>query len=272
MNILSIISIRRSHLTTKKKKTSYHPAKLTLKQINMMFDRFAYPLIQLCTTPHDKECAHAVSVILWISFITVTDSKDELYNKLESSFEHDQNSNHNIISLYLSQMKTSLTASETKGLRRYFSDPLNLNRLLHSYLKEIEASDAQNSLVKAEPILTEIQIQEMYDRFSAPILRTAHTPQRKEGALAISKILWFRLVTKTDSEKYILKDFKAALENDIEANKIILTLYLKHMKTALTDTEIISLQKHYEGIKNISQLMDTHHELPLRHDEPSFIQ
>jgi hypothetical protein len=108
-------------------------------------------------------------------------------------------------------MKTSLTDSEIKGLRRYFSDPLKLNELLRSYLKLTEASGVQNSLAKAGATLTDVQIQEMHDRFSAPIFRTAHTPQRKEGALAISKILWFRLVTKTDSENFILRDFKAAL-------------------------------------------------------------
>jgi hypothetical protein len=43
------------------------------------------------------------------------------------------------------------------------------------------------------------------------------------------------------------------------------------MKTALTETEILSLQQHYEDVKNISQLMDTCNELPLGHGGSSSI-
>jgi hypothetical protein len=252
-------------MAVKKNKIAYHPDELSQKQIDEMFDRFALPLIQSSVTPLNGDYAHVISHILWICFILGKDINHELSNKLHGLPEWNHDFNINTITLCFVQMKASLTDSEIKCLRRYFSNPLNLHQLLHLYLDEMEAYRTKNSLPEAVTILTDAQIQSLYDRFSAPISKAALTPKEKKNALIIPKALWLRLVTKTDSEASLMKDAKNICGNNPKDKRSLSTLYFMGMKTLLTLTEVASLQQHYRDIKNFSQLMDTYNGLPLWH-------
>jgi hypothetical protein len=176
-------------MAVKKNKIAYHPDELSQKQIDEMFDRFALPLIQSSVTPLNGDYAHVISHILWICFILEKDINHELSNKLHGLPEWNHDFNINTITLCFVQMKASLTDSEIKCLRRYFSNPLNLHQLLHLYLDEMEAYRTKNSLPEAVTILTDAQIQSLYDRFSAPISKGSSSQRVGKGVGVVRKCL-----------------------------------------------------------------------------------
>jgi hypothetical protein len=62
--------------------------------------------------------------------------------------------------------------------------------------------------------------------------------------MGLSKMLWLRLVTGTDTEKNIYQDLKNTLNDNHDSNITIGSIYFYRMKTSLTGQEIISLNKY----------------------------
>jgi hypothetical protein len=84
----------------------------------------------------------------------------------------------------------------------------------------------------------------MFDRFSFPLSDLCITSEIKQKAMGLSKMLWLRLVTGTDTEKNIYQDLKNTLNDNHDSNITIGSIYFYRMKTSLTGQEIISLNKY----------------------------
>ena len=95
--------------------------------------------------------------------------------------------------------------------------------------------------------LTDDEINEMFERFSFPMVRPCITSSQKQISLEISKCLWLRLVSGTDTDENIYDDLKGVFGNKNDSITAIGSLYLFTMKTTLTEAEINSLKNHYKG-------------------------
>jgi hypothetical protein len=249
-------------MAVKKKKIAYQPAGLNQKQIDEMFDRFAHPLMQHCA-PNDFECGCAISMFLWISLITETDSRNKMLNTLERSFASDPSTNSKIISIYLSKMKTRLTELESNCLKKHYSSPSRLDVLLKSYLSELERY-CRNTSTIVKAVLTDTQIQEMYNRFSSPFVKAESISQTDTGSLLVSKALWLRLITGADSKNQICKDLDSIITNTNIAKNKIQRWYFSVVKKSLTKSEILTLQEHYSDKTNLEQLEPEYTKLGIR--------
>jgi len=107
-----------------------------------------------------------------------------------------------------------------------------------------------------QPPFTDAEIRSLFDRFSSPITKPCITSRQKQNALGISKILWLRLVTATDTEENIYNDLRCALSNNHDSNVAFGSMYFFKMKPGLVDTEIQKLQEHYREEHNFNRLAD----------------
>ena len=101
--------------------------------------------------------------------------------------------------------------------------------------------------------LDEKRIRSLFNKFSFPMVKSCITPEQKEKAIGISKILWLYLVSDADSEENIYRALSAVLDNH-DSNVAVGSLYFYKMKPALTAKEQSRLQKHYSDQKNFATL------------------
>ena len=99
------------------------------------------------------------------------------------------------------------------------------------------------------------KINELFDKYSFPIMKACITQSQKEKAIGISKILWLFLVKGADTEENI----HIALKSIVHHHDQIISLgalYYHKMKKALTKEEIQILKKHYNDSENFNSLAD----------------
>ena len=51
--------------------------------VNRLFERFSLPLVQPCITPSQKRNAVEIAKMLWLRFVTGTDSEENVYDDLK---------------------------------------------------------------------------------------------------------------------------------------------------------------------------------------------
>ena len=104
--------------------------------------------------------------------------------------------------------------------------------------------------------LTDGEIDQLFARFSWPLVRPCITEKQKQTAIGISKMLWLRLVTGTDEEESVYLDLQRIYGNNHDANISVGSIYFFQMKTALTDEELRRLKVHYSDERNFAQLQE----------------
>lgn len=113
---------------------------------------------------------------------------------------------------------------------------------------------------EALPLLTNPQVDDLFYRFSLPIMRPCITAHQQASSIGIAKILWLRLISKTDTEEQIGEDLCGIVHDRLEDNVALRSLYFCKMKAALSEAEIQQLQYYYSFAV---------HFIPLRTWEPS---
>ena len=103
--------------------------------------------------------------------------------------------------------------------------------------------------------LTDKKINELFDKYSYPMMSACITTSQKEKAMGISKTLWLLLVTGKDPEENIYMGLKSILHHHDEVISLG-ALYYHKMKKALTKKEIHILKKHYDNTENFNTLTD----------------
>ena len=103
--------------------------------------------------------------------------------------------------------------------------------------------------------LSDKKINELFEKYSHPILNACITISQKEKAIGISKILWLFLVTGKDSEENIYMGLKTILNHHDEVISLG-SLYYHKMKKALSKKEMRKLQQHYDNPENFNSLTD----------------
>lgn len=102
---------------------------LTDKETRELFDKFSFPLLRSCITPHQKTVAIGIAKILWLRLITGTDTEANIYQDLKGILGDKHDANVGVGSLYFFKMKTALMEGEIRRLRNHFSKEVNFNRL-----------------------------------------------------------------------------------------------------------------------------------------------
>jgi hypothetical protein len=104
--------------------------------------------------------------------------------------------------------------------------------------------------------LTEEAISELFERFSRPMVQPCITESQKQKAVAISKILWLRLITGTDTDESIYADLERILGPEHDGIVALGSTYVYKMKTMLTTEEVRRLRDHYRDEQNFNSLHD----------------
>lgn len=99
------------------------------------------------------------------------------------------------------------------------------------------------------------EINNLFDKYSFPLVKVCITPSQKENALSISRILWLFLVKEVDTEENIYKVLERIL-HDHQKVVGLGALYFHKMKKALTQKELKRLKKHYSDSENFKSLKD----------------
>ena len=107
---------------------------------------------------------------------------------------------------------------------------------------------------EASQELTGDEVNDLFDRFSFPMVRPCITATQKQSAVGIAKILWLRLVTGTDTEKNIYNDLRGVFGDNHDSKVAVGSMYFVKMKAGLTEAEIHELRKHYSRDQNFNRL------------------
>jgi hypothetical protein len=97
------------------------------------------------------------------------------------------------------------------------------------------------------------EIENLFSKFSHPIVKSALTESQKSKSLQIAKTLWLLLVSHSDSEKNIYEVLNQMSLNH-KTNVSIGSLYFYRMKKALSNTEKTKLYNHYRSPDNFNKL------------------
>jgi hypothetical protein len=93
--------------------------------------------------------------------------------------------------------------------------------------------------------LTNQQIQELFDRFAAPLSQAAGSPRQKEAAEQVAQVLWQALVTEPDHEELFFQTLHKAVGVSGQDLEIIKDRYYWEMKPKITEDELRALKEHY---------------------------
>ena len=102
--------------------------------------------------------------------------------------------------------------------------------------------------------LNKKQVENLFIKFSYPVVKSAITDHQKKSSLFIAKTLWVALVSGNDTEEQIYNLLNEILKGNHEANIQTGSLYYFKMKAALSDDEIKSVISYYSIDKNINNL------------------
>lgn len=98
-------------------------------EICKIFDRFSHPITKSAITESQKSKALEIAKILWLFFITGTDSEENVYNILNHITSNNHESNISIGALYYHKMKKSLTTVEILKIQNHYKSIENFNKL-----------------------------------------------------------------------------------------------------------------------------------------------
>ena len=101
------------------------------------------------------------------------------------------------------------------------------------------------SLAKIKPVLTKKRINDLFNKFSWPLLHACITDQQKAMGTAMSRILWFRLLTGEDNEERIYQDLQVFFPNHRDSIVAFSSLYFFKMKPALKESSVKKLKQHF---------------------------
>ena len=103
--------------------------------------------------------------------------------------------------------------------------------------------------------LKDKKINDLFNKYSFPIMKVCITQSQKDKSIGISKILWLLLVKGADTEENIYITLKSIVHHH---DKIIGfgALYYHKMKKSLTEEEIKILKNHYDDPENFNSLRD----------------
>ena len=102
-------------------------------------------------------------------------------------------------------------------------------------------------------ILTDDEITALFEKFISSVMVHCKTDSQKNNTLAIIRTLWLVLVAGVDSEQNIYITARNISQND-ETATVFTALYFQQMKSNLTDSEVESLQTHYDDPDNFATL------------------
>jgi len=103
-------------------------------------------------------------------------------------------------------------------------------------------------------MLNDKQVNDLFIKFSHPLVKSAITDNQKKVSLALSKMLWIALVGGNDTESQIHDILNTIFNGNRYAKIEIGSLYYFKMKTSLSKKEIKSLIFYYSIDKNIRNL------------------
>jgi hypothetical protein len=106
------------------------------------------------------------------------------------------------------------------------------------------------SFAKTPRPLTKKRIDDLFHRFSWPLLKACITDHQKAVGLGVSKILWFRLMTGEDNEDTIYRDLQTIFHNDRDSIVAFGSLYFFKMKPVLKESTVKKLQQHFAKRRN----------------------
>ena len=100
--------------------------------------------------------------------------------------------------------------------------------------------------------LTQLDVDELFDRFFFPLTKYCITPTKKQRGLGLSKLLC--LVTSSDSDKNISEDLSNVNDINEELNMTISSLYFFAMKDTLSKTEIDNLSEYFKSEERLRRI------------------
>ncbi|MCX9009936.1 MAG: hypothetical protein OIN66_02330 [Candidatus Methanoperedens sp.] len=94
-------------------------------------------------------------------------------------------------------------------------------------------------------VLTDLEAQNLFRKFAAPLFRAASSPARKKAAHELARMLWVALITGPDIEELVFQELvKVGL--DAEGIQAIRDRYYREMKPAITEEELQALKISYK--------------------------
>lgn len=103
-------------------------------------------------------------------------------------------------------------------------------------------------------MLTHQEANDLFSKFSHPLVKAAVTKHQKKVSIGIAKILWLSLVKGIDTEQDIYNNLSGVLNNKHESIISIGSLYFFKMKKALTEKELKDLRGYYNIDDNFDSL------------------
>ncbi len=103
--------------------------------------------------------------------------------------------------------------------------------------------------------LKDSEVENLFKKFSYPILKPCTSSSQKKKATDISKTLWLALITGTDSQDNIYNLLRRMVQKHDDAIGLG-SLYFFKMKMALTKEEHLKLKKHYSDKDKFNSLED----------------
>ncbi len=103
-------------------------------------------------------------------------------------------------------------------------------------------------------MLTRKEVDNLFHKFSHPLVKSALTKHQKKAALHIAKTLWLSLVKGLDTEQNVYIILNEIFNNNHQSNIATGSLYFFRMKPALTEEEHQALLEYYEIDDNFNAL------------------
>lgn len=103
--------------------------------------------------------------------------------------------------------------------------------------------------------LDEDCLQDLYEKFSSPMINAVSDEYNKAEASIVAKTLWLYLITNMDSDKN-LYDILYLMVEKIPEKALFMRKYYKIMKNSLSNVEILQLHNHFKCPENFSKLME----------------
>ncbi len=102
---------------------------LSDEELKILFDKFSHPITKSAITDVQKEKSLAIAKLLWLLFITQTDSELNVYNILNNITSNNHENTSSIGALYFHKMKKALETIEATRLYNHFRSIENFNKL-----------------------------------------------------------------------------------------------------------------------------------------------
>ena len=106
---------------------------LNAEEVQNLFTKFAFPLVNTAITDHQKKVSLGIAKILWVTLVDKNDTEKQVYTILDKIFKDNREGNIGVGSLYFFKMKKTLSKKEIKLLHYFYSIDEN-RRLLEDWL------------------------------------------------------------------------------------------------------------------------------------------